>query len=149
MAETEPAVRRATWADAAAVERLLAAENLPRDGVAEWLERFWVAEAEAAIVGAAGVELYGEIGLVRSVAVAPRWRGTGLGRRLTERAIEEAGRSGARQLYLLTTTADRYFPRLGFSEVPRESAPPELMASAEFRGACPASATLMRRALAD
>ena len=141
------ALRRATEADGPAVERLLAAQALPRDGVAEWLEHFWLAEHEGAVVGVAGVELYGEAALLRSVAVDPAWRGSGLGRLLTERALAEAGAAGARDVYLLTTTAEHYFPRLGFACVAREQAPPALSASTEFRGACPASAVLMHRSI--
>jgi amino-acid N-acetyltransferase len=139
------ALRRAARADAAAVERLLAAQALPLDGVADWLERFWVAEHEGALVGAAGVEVYGDAALLRSVAVDLAWRGSGLGRLLTEHALAEAEAAGARDVYLLTTTAEHYFPRLGFACLAREEAPPALSASAEFRGACPASAVLMHR----
>jgi N-acetylglutamate synthase-like GNAT family acetyltransferase len=139
------ALRRAAPTDAPAVERLLTEQALPRDGVADWLEHFWLAERAGAVVGAAGVELYGDAALLRSVAVDPAWRGSGLGRLLTERAIAEAEAAGVRDVYLLTTTAERYFPRLGFACLAREAAPPALAASAEFRGACPASAVLMHR----
>ena len=138
-------LRRARRADAASLETLLAAQQLPREGVAEWLEHFWVAEHEGALVGAAGLELYEDAALLRSVAVAPAWRGSGLGRILTEHTLEDARAAGARDVYLLTTTAEGYFPRLGFTCVAREAAPPTLTASAEFRGACPASAVLMHK----
>ncbi|HEU4699210.1 MAG TPA: arsenic resistance N-acetyltransferase ArsN2 [Gemmatimonadales bacterium] len=140
------ALRRAGPADRAAVERLLADQALPREGVAEWLAHFWLAERDGAVVGVAGVELHGAAALLRSVAVGPAWRGSGLGRLLTERALEEAQAAGARDVYLLTTTAEHYFPRLGFVRLAREAAPAALAASAEFRGACPASAVLMHRA---
>jgi len=141
------ALRRAATADRAAVERLLERQSLPRDGVADWLDHFWLAEHEHTVVGAAGLELYGASALLRSVAVDPSWRGSGLGRLLTERALAEARAAGAHDVYLLTTTADRYFPRLGFACIERGDAPKELEASAEFSGACPASAVLMRRGL--
>lgn len=138
-------VRRAAAADRAAVERLLAEQSLPRAGVADWLDHFWLAEHEGAVVGAAGVELYGTSALLRSVAVHPAWRGSGLGRLMTEHALDEARVSGAHDVYLLTTTAEHYFPRLGFACIERREAPKELEASEEFSGACPASAVLMRR----
>lgn len=143
------ALRRASAEDAAAVESLLAEQALPRAGVADWLEHFWVAEGDGAVVGVAGVELYGTSALLRSVAVAPAWRGRGLGGVLTERALEEAKAAGARDVYLLTTTADRYFPRHGFACISREAVPETVTASVEFRGACPASAVVMHRALAN
>lgn len=141
------ALRRAAAADRAAIERLLQEQALPREGVADWLDHFWLAEHHGEVVGAAGVELYGASALLRSVAVDPTWRGSGLGRLLTERALSVAQEAGAHDVYLLTTTADRYFPRLGFACIARRDAPKELESSAEFSGACPASAVLMRRAL--
>ena len=138
-------LRRASAADAGPLERLLLEQSLPRDGVGDWLDHFWLAEHDGAVVGAAGVELYGASALLRSVAVEPAWRGSGLGRLLTERALDEARVSGAHDVYLLTTTAEGYFPRLGFACIARDEAPEELNASAEFRGACPDSAVLMHR----
>jgi amino-acid N-acetyltransferase len=49
--------------------------------------------------------------------------------------------------HLLTTTAERYFPRFGFEVIPRAEADPKLEASEELRGACPSTAVLMRRRL--
>ncbi len=51
---------------------------------------------------------------------------------------------GAQELVLLTTTADAWFPRFGFERMSRDAAPASLRASEEFRGACPASAVVMR-----
>lgn len=138
-------LRRARQADEPVVEQFLADHSLPRAGVAEWLGNFWLAEQNGALVGAAGVELYEDTALLRSVAVLPAWRGSGLGRLLTEQVLEVARAAGARDVYLLTTTAQQYFPRLGFACIQREAAPKALAASAEFQGACPDSAVLMHR----
>ena len=91
------------------------------------------------------MERYGDSGLLRSVAVALEWRSTGIGRTLVDRVLEEGRGAGVREVYLLTTTAEHYFPRLGFACVDREIVPAALRASAEFSGACPASAVVMRR----
>jgi amino-acid N-acetyltransferase len=139
-------LRRAEPADHEAVAALLRDLELPTEGVADWLDRFWVAEHERTVVGVAGMERYGDSGLLRSVAVAPAWRGSGLGRTLVDHVLEEGRTAGVRDVYLLTTTAEHYFPRLGFICVDRESVPAGLRASAEFTGACPASAVVMCRA---
>ena len=144
-----PALRRAARADLPAVEDLLARDSLPRDGVSDGLDHFWVADLAGAVVGVAGVEMYGPSALLRSVAVDERWRGTGLGGLLTERALDEAKAAGARDIYLLTTTADRYFPRHGFTCVSRDAVPDALKESVEFQGACPATAVVMHRRLAE
>ena len=77
----------------------------------------------------------------------PEWRGTGLGRALVERALESAVEAGARQAYLLTLTAEAWFPRLGFSAIDRDRVPASVRESGEFREACPASAAVMTRPL--
>ena len=141
---TEPAVRRATPNDLTEIERLLTASNLPVDGVAGALDGFLVAEHEGRLVGVVGVEGCGEYGLLRSTAVDPAWRGRGLGRQLVERAIAEAEARGLDALYLLTTTAERYFPSFGFAHTTRDAVPERVRDTAEFRTACPASAAVMR-----
>ncbi|MFL5608129.1 MAG: GNAT family N-acetyltransferase, partial [Gemmatimonadaceae bacterium] len=77
--------------------------------------------------------------------VAPAWRNRRLGRALVTRAIAEAESRGAKALYLLTTTADAYFPSFGFTVTTRDAVPDDVRGTAEFKGACPASATVMTR----
>jgi N-acetylglutamate synthase-like GNAT family acetyltransferase len=62
------------------------------------------------------------------------------------RLIADAEARGFRALYLLTMTAEQYFPRFGFQPIDRDAVPAAVRATAEFREACPASATVMRRA---
>ena len=138
-------IRSAKAADLPAAEALLAGAGLTTEGVRDWIDRFLVAEENGCIAGVAGLELYEDSALLRSVAVADPWRGTGLGRALVERALEAATAAGATDIFLLTTTAERYFPRFGFTAVPRSEVSAPVLASAEFRGACPASATVMCR----
>lgn len=140
-----PRVRPAAPADLGEVEQLLTASGLPLDGVREALPTFVVAEAGDAIVGVAGLEVCRETALLRSVAVRPEWRSHGVGRALVTRVISDAEAKGLRALYLLTTTAERYFPSFGFRTIQRDDVPAEVRETAEFRGACPASATVMCR----
>ncbi len=141
-------LRSATAADRGAVELLLTGAGLPLDGVPADLAHFTVAVHPAdGVVGVAGLELYEHTALLRSVAVAPSWRRSGVGHLLVDAALAEATRCGCRDVYLLTTTAADYFPRHGFACVSRNEVPSGLQASAEFRGACPSSATCMRRSL--
>jgi amino-acid N-acetyltransferase len=108
------------------------------------LAGFLVAEAGDAIVGVAGLERYGEDGLLRSVAVAPDRRGAGLGARLTSAVVMEARSQGLAGLYALTTTAERYFPRLGFEVIERSELPGTVRTSREFSSLCPESAVALR-----
>jgi len=123
--------------------------KLPIAGVDEWLDRFWVAQHESQVVGVAGMEHYGDGGLLRSVAIAHEWQGSGIGRALVDRVLEAGRADGIREVYLLTTTAERYFPRLGFARVGRDDVPPAVRASVEFTGACPDSAVVMRKVVPD
>ena len=137
-------LRPATTADLRAIVELLKASSLPTVGVAESLSGFIVAEQGDDIVGVVGVEsCRNGFGLLRSAAVADKWRGHGVGRRLVERAIADAEAKGFGALYLLTTTAEHYFPSFGFEKVDRDAVPPEIKATEEFTSACPASATVM------
>jgi N-acetylglutamate synthase and related acetyltransferases len=140
-------VRIATEADLPAIEQLLVSSHLPVDGVRAALSGFLVADAGGHVVGVVGMEACGSYGLLRSTAVAPEWRGRGIARRLVERVIDEAESRGVRAVYLLTTTAETYFPSFGFRATTRNTVPDEVRATDEFRGACPESATVMSLSL--
>ncbi|MEO6525871.1 MAG: arsenic resistance N-acetyltransferase ArsN2 [Gemmatimonadaceae bacterium] len=142
-------IRQATAQDLMQIELLLVASNLPTVGVGDALCGFLVAEHEGAVVGVVGVEERCEYGLLRSTAVASEWRSRGLGRQLVARAIVEAESRGVKALYLLTTTAERYFPSFGFTTITRDQVPEPVRATAEFCTACPASATVMTLRLND
>lgn len=143
-----PRLRSAAPADLPAVERLLTANDLPLEGVRDALATFVVAESGGDVVGVAGLELCCDNALLRSVAVDPAWRSRGIGRALVTRVISDAEARGIHALYLLTTTAERYFPSLGFQPVTRDVVPEDVRATAQFRDTCPASATVMTRPLA-
>jgi len=143
--QNTPTVRAAVPADLGAVEALLTLSDLPLDGVRDALPTFVVAESGSDLVGVAGLEVCRENALLRSVAVRPEWRSHGIGRALVTRVISDAESRGIRALYLLTTTADRYFPSFGFRTIARDEVPADVRETAEFREACPASATVMCR----
>lgn len=134
--------------DLLAVERLLESQHLPLDGVDAHVRTMVVAKSGKEVVGAAAVELYADGALLRSVVVSPHARGQGLGHRLTEAALALARSRGVDMAFLLTTTADGFFPKLGFEQIPRADVPESVQASVEFQSACPDSATVMRKRLA-
>jgi arsenite methyltransferase len=142
-------VEPASAADLAAATSLLTALGLPTEGLDEHIGGALVAREGGEVVGSVALELYGEAALLRSLAVRSDRQGTGLGTRLTEAALEEAHRAGVRELYLLTETADGFFPRFGFEHVERDEVAPAVRGSVEFTSACPESARAMRLVLAD
>jgi N-acetylglutamate synthase-like GNAT family acetyltransferase len=142
-----PAIRPASAEDLPGIRRLLEDNRLPTEDLAHSLPVLFVARDGPMIVGAGGFEVHGESGLLRSVVVADRIRGTGLGRALVE-AVEAAARQrGLRELMLLTETARDFFARLGYADIARESAPEEIRKSAEFKSLCPQSARCMSKRL--
>lgn len=99
------------------------------------------------LLAVVGIEACGTKGLLRSLAVAPASRGTGLGQRLVADAERWAATRGITTLYLLTTTAEAFFVRLGYKTISRDQAPTSIAATAEFRELCPAASAFMRKVL--
>jgi amino-acid N-acetyltransferase len=140
-------VSRAEPADEPAIEALLVSAGLPVDGAAAAFEHGVVVRDGEAIVGAAAVELFGDAGLLRSVAVEANRRGDGLGRELVVGAEGLAREAGVRDLYLLTDSAGAWFPRLGYEPVDREVARAVVGASIEFTLSCAETGVALRRQL--
>jgi amino-acid N-acetyltransferase len=134
--------------DLPAAHDLLERLHLPLAGVDEHVQTLIVARDGSHVVGTAAVELYPDGALLRSVAVDPSRQGRRLGHQLTEAALNLARAHGADTVFLLTTTAERFFPRFGFEPITRDDVPASVQDSVEFQSACPASAIVMRRRLA-
>lgn len=140
------AVRIATAADLPAARRLLEAEDLPVDDLrAEYLA--FVAGPGDRLAGAIGLERHGATGLLRSLVVAPRVRGQGVGDALVAALETHAAAQGISELWLLTTSADAFFLRLGYTQRTRADAPAVVRATAQFSTLCPDSAVLMSKRL--
>ena len=127
------------------VKLLLQRLHLPVDGIDQHAQTLLVARDNGRVVGSAALELYADGALLRSVAVDPALQGQRVGHRLTEAALELARQQGGQTVFLLTTTAERFFPRFGFERITRDDVPASVQDSVEFRVACPVSAAVMRR----
>lgn len=146
----EPGKPRAARAqDLAAMRALLDSAGLPtQDLTSAHLETFRVAgDRDGRLAGGVGLEIVDEVALLRSLVVDPARRGTGLGHALVEAALELARERGVAEVWLLTTTADRFFERLGWRRVERAVAPAGIRATAEFSTICPSSCVCMVRDL--
>ena len=148
-ADVTMVIERARHVDLPEVLALLDELNLPKDDVAAHVGTMVVARENGRVVGTAAVELYSHGALLRSVAVAPAAQGKGLGHRLTDAALALAREHHIDTVFLLTTTAERFFPKLGFEQISRADVPESVQASVEFQSACPASATVMRKRIAS
>jgi amino-acid N-acetyltransferase len=140
-------IERARPEDVDALLRLLEQNHLPTAGFRDHLATALVARRDGGVVGSAALEIYPDGALLRSVAVAPDLQRRGLGHDLGEAAIRLARELHAPALYLLTTTAEGFFPKLGFERIARSEVPASVQTSIEFTSACPSSATVMRKTL--
>ena len=134
--------------DFVAIVSLLSGCGLPTDDLpAGGINNFAVATAGGKLVGVCGLDVFGAVGLPRSLAVEPRWRRRGVGERLLAENEQRASAAGVRDLYLLTTTARDYLQRLGYENTERASVPAVIAAHPQFRGLCPASAKCLHKVL--
>lgn len=142
-------IRSGDASDWDAVRTLLVDDGLPiADLDASSMERFMVAESpQGDVIGAIGIEQYGQVALLRSLVISVGERQGGVGRALVERLEALASSLGITEVWLLTLDADGYFSRLGYEPREREAAPPAISGTEEFSKLCPGSAVLMRRRL--
>jgi amino-acid N-acetyltransferase len=125
---------------------LLQAQGLPvSDITGAHLEHFFFVGSDGSPTGLVGLELYGTDALLRSLVVAEDSRGKGLGSILTDHAERYAASKGVRAIYLLTTTSEAFFRRLGYERIERSAAPPSIERTREFAGLCPASSAFMSK----
>jgi N-acetylglutamate synthase-like GNAT family acetyltransferase len=134
--------------DSAAPELATALESagLPTDDLTEGGRSFFALEESGRPVGFGGFELYGDDVLLRSVVVLPELRGRGYGRAVTEAVLAQARSAGARQAYLLTTTAESFFEHEGFARIERTAAPASILGTTQATTIC-ATAALFTRPL--
>jgi N-acetylglutamate synthase-like GNAT family acetyltransferase len=138
-------LRPGVTADLDRVRDLLQICKLPLHGVdAEFGERYVVAEHDGLLVGVQAVEMIGPYGMIRSAAVAPSLRGSGMGSAMTRDRIEWSKKRGIPTLFLFTETAKPFFEKLGFREIARGDAPLEVQESDEAKSVCHSTATLMQ-----
>ncbi len=140
-------IRKSREADYEAVAELLRDASLPTAGVAEHFKHFLVAENAEGIVGAIGLEVYGDVALLRSAVVKFSEQNKGIGSMLYDAVIENSRALGVQRLILLTNTAEQYFARRGFRKIDEKSVTGPVRTSVEFTGACPSHAACMELTL--
>lgn len=132
------------------IKALLTACDLPASDIPPDSQvRFFGIRQDGALVAVVGLELYPPFGLLRSLAVAPFWRGQGLARKLVAHAESFAAARSVESLFLLTTSAQTFFLKLGYAPATRKDAPAAIRATSQFSALCPASAALLSKTLAS
>jgi amino-acid N-acetyltransferase len=126
---------------------LLKAEKLPVGDLPDIPDNFVVAVQNDKVVGAAGLEIYGDYGLLRSLVVHPGFRDQGIAAKLVKNIEDRASSKGLKAIYLLTETATGYFLKKNYQKITRADVPAEVQLSSEFSYACPQSAIVMKKNL--
>jgi amino-acid N-acetyltransferase len=136
-------IRLAQPNDQKIIPTLLLGYKLPLDGLEN--TKLWILQLKnGEVAGIAGLEVYCDQGLLRSVAVVDGMRNHGYGAILTKHVISEAKKESIPDLFLLTTTAPTFFNKFGFKNENREKIIGGIRNSVEFKSACPKTAILMR-----
>lgn len=133
--------------DFPAIIKLLSECSLPMSDIEPGKQNFIVAEDEGKLIGCAGLEVYGQIALFRSLAVKSDYRNLSIGKLLTNEVIALGRRKSIREFYLLTNTAEGFFEKQGWDVTDRNEVPPEITRSSEFASICPTTAICMKYTL--
>lgn len=116
------------------VLEILSQAELPHDGVEAHFDGFLVARSGGGqLLGCVGLERHGELGLLRSAAVLPEFRGQWIGNKLIRELLRRAATDGVIEVALLTTTAKDFFQtKFGFKEARRSRYEKRLQNSPEW-----------------
>ena len=123
-------MRRARPADAPAIYALIAryaAEGIllarTEANICEHIAQFLVCISNRSIVGCVALESYNaNLSEIRSLAVSPEQRGSGLGGKLLQFALEEAQARNIARIFAVTHAPD-FFVRRGFTLSSRRALP--------------------------
>lgn len=118
--------------------------DLPLDGVKDHLNNFFVLLDNSQIIGSIGLEIYGEVGLIRSVGIVKSYQGLGLGQRLVENIEKYAIDQLLKEIYIFTDTAEEFFNKyFGFKNISIDKVDPRIKQSREYT-MCEDSTTMIK-----
>ncbi|QNF32918.1 GNAT family N-acetyltransferase [Adhaeribacter swui] len=140
-------IQLAKTVDRPAIIQLLNSLQLPTVDLPLVLDSFVVAKQQETLLGSCGLELYGTLALLRSLAVALHHQDQGLGAALLQATLDLAKTRGIKGVYLITNTAANFFEKRGFAPVERSRVPLAIQQTAQFGSVCPSSATVMCRSI--
>ena len=136
-------ITRANQKEIGTILQLLEKNNLPHQDFGPHVD-FFLIMSEKKIAGVIGAEIYSPYALLRSLAVADSFKKKGMGTRLTVFLLDYLAVHGINEVFLLTTTADKFFNKMGFETIDRSDAPQQILKTKEFSEICPDSAVCMR-----
>jgi amino-acid N-acetyltransferase len=136
-------LKKATDANISSITELLRSNGLPYEDIRSKIDCLFMGYLGPRVVGVGGVETYGIYGMLRSLVIEESFRRRGYGTTLCKKLIEHARLNGIDKIYLLTTTAEGFFDKIGFQRIERDKAPTVIQNTTEFLKLCPSSAVCM------
>ena len=140
-------IKQATEREFDAIKKLLDDNNLPTTDIYQDNIQLFIGLIDDKIMSVIGLEKYKNVGLLRSLAVTDLFKNQQVGSRLIRHIVDLCASEHIDKIYLLTTTADKYFVKFGFTKIERIEAPDILKQTREFKDICPVSAVLMYKSL--
>lgn len=128
-------LRKATIKDIKQIQELInyfARQDvmLPRslNELYENVRDFWVSEDKGKIVGCAAMHIsWDDLAEIKSLAVAKKYQGKGVGKELVDACLEEAATLGSNKVFVLTYRPD-YFKKFGFKRIKNSDLPHKIWA---------------------
>lgn len=134
--------------DSSEITLLLECYDLPTSDLNPAQSIFLGAFKSERLIGCIGLEKIDELALLRSLAVHIDFRSKGLGILLTNGILKEAKDRSLTEVYLLTTDAEQFFNKAGFSKIVRDEAPEIIKKTKQYSEICSDSAVVMKIDLA-
>lgn len=125
---------------------LLTQQKLPITDIKEDTLLYFLLDADK-VMGTAGLDIFDDCALLRSVSVVADARGKGYGKIMNEQIEKFAKESGISCMYLITHTAKDFFDRQGYCVIDRATAPDAIKQTEQFTGLCPSSAVVMKKTI--
>ncbi|MHA1968134.1 MAG: arsenic resistance N-acetyltransferase ArsN2 [Candidatus Hodarchaeales archaeon] len=130
--------------DLPGVLKLLKLVDLPIEGVKEHFHNFFIVKKDKMTLGCIGIEIYENVGLLRSLAIHPSFQGKGIGQQMVSKIEEYSAEKGLHNIYLLTETAEKFFLKLGYQFISREETDTKIKQSIEFTTLCSSSPVMVK-----
>lgn len=134
------AIRQATEKDIFQIKRLLRDANVNEKGVEESVQHFFVVEeineedvGVSQMVGAVGMEVHGQYGLLRSFVLQRANWNPRVGLQLIDILLSYAVKSKLSKVYMLAGDCNAFFEQIGFSAVEKEELPEEIQCSTHMK----------------
>ncbi len=127
---------------------LLNNSNLPTSDIKfEKNKYFYGIHNRNQLIAAIGLELFNSSALLRSLVVDKNERKKGLGVKLVKFIEDKCRIKKVTDLYLLTTTAEKFFLKYGYKKIERSEGPEDIKNTTQFSDLCPSSSSFMMKKL--